>query len=428
MKVLLLTLLLSQAAQAKYEAHEWGTFTSVVDSTGVTQNGMYHEDEDLPQFVHGFGELRAEAAPPFVPSPTPAPLPPPPPRPRPPCHSKICFGQEELMSSQITQKMETPVIYFYADEKQRVNVNVRFPEGIITETFPGPIATFPTMQDPHVIGGGNTTFSVDIQGVKEGRVPFAPAGNIYGHARAVNSNIVTSGAETEKFIFYRGLGRFQPKISITSAKGALRLSGLAQARPQAAVLVHVDTNGQGQMLALDAVKTKDTVLVSAAHIRQLQDHRTTSPFIVRGEQARGKLVDELVASGLFKDEALAMVNTWENGYLKVPGLRLLYILPRTEVDQILPLNFAPAPEKLVRSFVGRMEILLDTEEYRILSQIKAEPDRFDGKSLGRFAEPILHRVRELAQKTESENSAIMNLIDRLLKEASVDFEAKTSVK
>ena len=141
-----------------------------------------------------------------------------------------------------------------------------------------------------------------------------------------------------------------------------------------------------------------------------------------------KLVDELVASGLFKDEALSMVNTWENGYLKVPGLRLLYILQRSEVDEILPLTFSPAPERLVRSFVARMEILLDTEEQRILAKIRTEQDRFQGRELGRFAEPILHRVRSLAAKTEAEGSALLNLMDLLLKQASVNFTATTSAK
>src|SRR5262249_40723637 len=34
------------------------------------------------------------------------------------------------------QRMETPVIYFYSDEKQTVDVSVDFPKGLITEWFP----------------------------------------------------------------------------------------------------------------------------------------------------------------------------------------------------------------------------------------------------------------------------------------------------
>lgn len=418
--LMLLTVLLAERGYAKFEAHEWGTFTSVVDSTGVTQNGMYHEDEALPEFVHGFGELRREVKP----------VTPPIRPPNPPCHSKICFDQAELSANQITQKMETPVIYFYSDVNQRVDINVKFPEGIITETYPGPVMTFPTMQDPHIIGNGESTFSVNILPAKVGPVPYANPENIYSHARNVASNLVSSGAELEKFIFYRGLGRFQPKISITSANGNLKIGNLnnGKVRPQMAFLIHVDEAGEGQLLSLESVKTEAEVLVSRVQLNDLKTHSIqSSPFIIKGEQARGKLIDELIKSGLFKDEAIAMINTWENGYLKVPGLRLLYILPRTEVDEVLPLTLNPLPEKLVRTFVARMEILLDTEEQRILNEIETQRDKFRPSSLGRFAEPILHRIKAVAAKTQNPDSQLLNTLDQLIKEAAVSFEAKASV-
>lgn len=60
-KLLILTMALgpSSLAQANYTAHEWGTFTSLVGSNGMTQHGLYHEDERLPDFVHQFGETRS---------------------------------------------------------------------------------------------------------------------------------------------------------------------------------------------------------------------------------------------------------------------------------------------------------------------------------------------------------------------------------
>ena len=38
-------------ASNRLVVHEWGTFTSLVGSNGQAQNGMYHEDEALPDFV-----------------------------------------------------------------------------------------------------------------------------------------------------------------------------------------------------------------------------------------------------------------------------------------------------------------------------------------------------------------------------------------
>ncbi|MGZ3670257.1 MAG: hypothetical protein ACXWR4_10155, partial [Bdellovibrionota bacterium] len=149
--ILTLALLASQPAFAKYEAHEWGTFTSLVGSNGITQNGMYHEDEPLPDFVHGFGAIQPAA---------PQPVTPPPFRPQPrPCHSKICFGDgnDFFDHNVVTQKMETPVIYFYSDQDRQVDVNVRFPQGVVTDTFPAPIATSPTTGDIRELANGNTT-------------------------------------------------------------------------------------------------------------------------------------------------------------------------------------------------------------------------------------------------------------------------------
>lgn len=414
-KLLLATLLVVQAKPsfALYEAHEWGTFTSLVGSDGKTQNGMYHEDEALPSFVHGFGELGILAiAPPDQPAP-----PPPPPERRPPCRSKGCFDEGFLESNIVTQKMETPVIYFYSDQARTVRVNVRFPEGIITETYPGPIETLPTKEGIQSIGHGDTTFLVDVLPTTTGNIPFVEPNNIYGHARAVNSNIVKSGAETEKFIFYRGMGRFQPDLSITSKNGALRL-GTQRHIPQAAFLVHVDDQGFGRMLNVsDEVFSGEEI--SAKTIRQLKNmDKSTNPLVVSGETANGMLVDALIQSGLYRDEAFAMINTWKNGYLKVPGLRLLYILPSAEVDQILPLTISPAPDQVVRSFIGRIEIMLDIEERNTLHMIMDSGTAFRVESLGRFAEPKLRRVLEVYSAQSPINAETIEVLNTLIKKAA----------
>ena len=384
--VIALVTLLTLPSHAKLEAHEWGTFTSLVGSNGITQDGMIHEDEVLPNFVHEFGELRQEVPPP----------PPFEPRPR-PCRSKICFGNDFFENNAVTQKMETPVIYFYADRAQKVSVNVRFPEGVITQTFPGPVRTSPTRTDIQRLVNGNTTFDVEVLNSKQGVFPAVDASNIYNHARLVASNAIRSGAEEEKFIFYRGIGRFQPKMSIQSKSGRLVIEADPGQIPQAAFLVHVNEKGEGQILPMKLLPSQGRQAVEPAILEAMKNHQGPSIVgAVRGEQARGMLVDALMNSGLFRDEAFAMINTWEHGYLKVPGLRLLYVLPSSEVEEILPLTMTPAPDKLVRSFVGRIEILLDTEEQLILGEILKQGESFRVESLGRFAEPILRRVREVS--------------------------------
>lgn len=420
-------------AHAKLEAHEWGTFTSLVGSNGITQNGMYHEDEALPGFVHGFGDIinapppiddPVVIRPPFPRQPDPVQ---PPPR-RPPCRSKACFEQEVFQRNVVTQKMETPVIYFYTDTAQKVDVNVKFPEGVVTETFPGPVSTSPSSRSNVVLANGNTTFSVNLTTQKgDSRIPYVDLQNIYSHARNVNSNVVVGGnGEAEKFIFYRGLGRFQPKLQITSVNGGVNFDDSEENAEIRAFLVHVNATGEARMMRIPN-RFRQLVGVSADQIALLSDHnQAAGDIILTGQDAHSALTHSLTVAGLNADEAEAMISTWEHGYLHVPGLRLLYILPRAEVDAVLPLTITPKPDALVRVFVGRIEVMLDTQEQQILKDVLAKKDDFDVNSLGRFAEPMLRRVMDVYSngKPTAEGTA---LFARLIARSAQGSEATASI-
>lgn len=90
-----------------------------------------------------------------------------------------------------------------------------------------------------------------------------------------------------------------------------------------------------------------------------------------------------------------MINTWEHGYFRVPGLRLLYILPRAEVEKILPMNITPSPTDLVRVFVGRIEVMLASDESTLVGQVITAGDLIDVEQIGRFAESKLRRAFEV---------------------------------
>jgi hypothetical protein len=230
----------------------------------------------------------------------------------------------------------------------------------------------------------------------------------------VDSNLIRSGKEQEKFLFYRGIGRFQPRIGIRSSQGSLQLSASRKDdEPQALFLVYVNEAGNSHLLDLAELKAGRPQTVSAATIRDLK-----SGSVGVDSQQRQHLIAGLVRSGLTADEAIAMVNTWERGYLTVPGLRLLYILPRQEVDEVLPLTITPAPEKLVRSFVGRIEVLLDTDEREIFARIQKENKFYQLSNLGRFAEPILRRIQEVYRAECIADPELGAVIQRLIDEAS----------
>ena len=97
--------------QKGFVAHEWGTFTSVQGSDGNLLDWRPLQSSQLPQFVYNWQNPGFNRQP-IGPAP---------------------FTKSVLIT---LQRMETPVIYFYADEKQTVDVSVDFPKGLITEWYP----------------------------------------------------------------------------------------------------------------------------------------------------------------------------------------------------------------------------------------------------------------------------------------------------
>ncbi len=336
----------------------------------------------------------------------------------------MCFGDDYFSHNVVTQKMETPVIYFYSNEPKTVEVNVAFPEGVITETFPGPVASFPRASDAPLLANGRATFRVDVLNSKVGEIPSVDSQNIYAHARNVASNIVRTGREQEKFIFYRGLGRFQPRFRILSRGEELRLEGDNTQLPKAAFLVHVSEHGETRALELgDLTQASTSRNIGSSLMRALMGRENRdNPQVLGADRTRARLIATLVESGLRQDEAVAMLDTWEHGYLRVPGLRLLYILPRDEVDAVLPLSMTPAPQRLERVFVGRIEVLLEAEEQKIVHQVRAQKEGFHVASLGRFSEPILRRVSQVSETlgyaSPQEAHELRQAFERLIQRAA----------
>lgn len=261
-EILGLILFLSTQAQAKLTVHEWGTFTSLVGSNGKAQNGMYHEDEALPDFVHNFGDSKTAKAPKapvqigllaWAPPQDPRPIPEPSPRPNPGtsgCPGRPKVPCEFLFGQTITQKMETPVVYFYSDRPQAVNFDVSFPGGIISQTYPDATDSAPKAQAGVELKNGFAHYDVRILKDSSQTVPFVAPSNIYSHARNVASDLIQVGQETEKFIFYRGLGDFNSKLSTSSQNGNLRILNRGDGQIPSIFLLYNDGAGHGDFMSL----------------------------------------------------------------------------------------------------------------------------------------------------------------------------------
>lgn len=384
----------------KFVVHEWGTFTSVMGSNGQRLGGLHHEEEKLPSFIVG-RDLLNENTEAFLPpdfGDAPAPL-------RDKCPPSkglnVCDTPEpipgyKVRPEDVTQKMETPVIYFYSDERVQSRVTVDFPQGIISQYFPAPISFSPAIGKVQALRGGRTVFDVEV--TKERLVlPKVESGNVYAPAREVSSNDIRSGNQNERFIFYRGLGDFTTNLNISSPTGdGILLQNHGQAI-SSVILLDV-TSSTGAVRSLGSLDEKATLHFNSKDLAYFR----TKQVLPRAEfetAAQNIIVEALVQSGLTQEESLAMFNTWKTSYLKSKGLRALYVLSRKETDSLLPITVSPKPTELVRTLVGRIEILHASEEQQLLIDFRAGKKPLISAD-DRFAEPKLRRLLELVDASE----------------------------
>ncbi len=385
-------------ASPRLVAHEWGTFTSMQSSLGETMDGMAHEDEPLPKFVHGRADLLT----------------------RNPC--VLTKGGLEFCPKNVTQKLETPVIYFYGDASE-VTVKVDFPRGIISQWYPGVASFAPAinaLRDGAVVGGGSMTWIGKLDpNLGDADFPAVAATDIWAPSRRVKSlpvRISGRSDEKERFIFYRGLGSFDPALRIHSVSDSeLAIRNDSRQPIPNAYLLHVEESGGfvKSLGAIGAAGSKQVLLLSG--------RLGADSFIA---QAKQEVKQGLVASGLTDDESQAMVDTWERSYFKIPGTRVLYIVPREWTDQLLPIKITPQPTELVRTLVGRVEVLTVTEEQQIMGVIKDYSARRSPytdstkvmSALGRFAEPKLRRGCQMARGSAG-SAALLASCNGLVREA-----------
>jgi hypothetical protein len=290
-------------------AHEWGTFTSIAGEDGrAVEWRPLSGPPDLPCFVNQFGSLYK--------------------------------GQVSGLV-----RMETPVLYFYSPVDISVNVDVRFHQGYISEWFPRAAVT-PQNVNPSALrrkdfSSGITWNDVNVSPADATRLPADHVDSHYYAARQTDAAPVTAGGDHEKFLFYRGVGSFEPPLTATLSKDGT----LAVANPGGAAIGDVIRfDRRGDSVAYQVHRNAPS---RTAFDRPAFDGESATPA--------DELRHILVSHGLYPKEAAAMVETWRDSWFE-PGSRLFYVAPRQAVDAILPLAITPAPGSIVRVFVGRIEL------------------------------------------------------------------------
>jgi hypothetical protein len=282
--------------------------------------------------------------------------------------------------------METPVIYFYATHETSLSVRVSFSKGLITEWYPHASRLQPStplsmaaLYEPHD-DGSITWESITVMPNLAPSFPRENAGSLYYSARETSATPLSvkgpSGDQHEKFLFYRGVSTVSVPLS-------------AKVLPSGAVQFD---NRTGQPIPALIVFERRGDKLGYHIVTSVQDQAILETPSVTGtfDSLRGDVVDILVAQGLYRDEAHAMLETWHDSRFE-EGSRLFYIVPRPYLDSLLALSITPAPAQLARVFVGRIELVTPTTEHSIETALAAH-DATTLRKYGRFLDPIFNII------------------------------------
>lgn len=372
-----------------YVAHEWGTFTSVQGADGeqIVWNPLIVSE--LPEFVYDHAKSAGKRS------------------------LRVLFAKT---AAACRQRLETPVIYFYSPRALRVDASVWFPSGRMTEWYPRATSSPLRVKD----GAAALRWS-DVEVIPRGYpsaaglesdLPLEKTGSHYYAAREAEADFVRvktpeGGIEVESLLFYRGAGDFAAPLEVT-------LPGPDESE------VHLRNAGEFALPDLFLYRADGGTLTwqklpalapGKANTANLRDGATAHGSDALAADLRGALV----RAGLFEKEAAAMVKTWESSWFAEQGTRVLYVLPRSWVDGVLPLKLDPAPKALERVMVGRAEILRPSVEKAFAAEVQrylggdkiVQQQAIDAArslGLGRFAEAALRRLM-LQQAENRELSA-----------------------
>jgi hypothetical protein len=361
--------------------HEWGTFTTVAGADGRAVEWLpLSGPADLPCFVHRFVRGGLKGLPAMAPRP---------------------LDYDAARASLVGRvRMETPVLYFYAPRPLTVDVEVAFPRGLMTEWYPAatvrqPIVTQSVLRAPHQ----STRIRWENVQLAPNATPALPRDVPTSHyyaARATDATPLVVDGQQEKFLFYRGVADFDvPLSAVALPDGRIRVNR-AGPDPLPAVVVFENRNG-----------------VMRYHVHGPLDGEATialTPAAGEFGALRRDLEGMLTNAGLFAKEAAAMIETWRDTWFE-EGTRLFYLMPASRIDAMLPLTVTSAAPRVVRVFVGRVDLVTPA----LLQSVEQAIDRRDAALLarhGRLLGPITDRL--LAIRGERAAAAIRDARDSAL--------------
>jgi hypothetical protein len=348
---------------ATYTVHEWGTFTSIAASSGDLLGGAQHDEEALGATIHR-RDVGVEGS-----------------------------GAAEVVTALVTQKLQTPVLFFHSDSALQVKLEAGFPLGLLDGWYPATAGFQPPIGGIQGLGGGSLAWTLELA---PGAEPDQPVSDntLWSALRQVDTTPVKVGGEVERFVFYRGLGSIQGPVRLQAFDdGNMKVTNVSPYTLPGAWMVWVHENG-GKMVRVDSI---------APYGHQLFSGTPKEVPIDFQNNARAILTGALEEVGLTPMEAQAAVAGAEHNFFKTYGVRLLYLAPEPWLDETFPLKLDPAPVDRVRAVVGRIELLPPASEMEVVTAVEAAFPTQDTSLLGKlgfFAEAKLRRAQKLITDPE----------------------------
>jgi hypothetical protein len=295
---------------------------------------------------------------------------------------------------------DKPILYFYSDRPLTVGVSVDFPGGSATETWPevslGSSIGWPEVHVDPTACASHTPFPGIGEGQCEDRWRWQCEATELWTYVVPDAGCLQAGATTAPLIFYSGslapgglpLAGSYCSIPLASepadpdeprASGVdLTLSNQGERPVGSVLLVYRDLAGQCYPWEECDI---DQAIVGVARVDQVRpgeevDVSFETSMFVAPEESRyieppdwllaeeATLAAEMQDAGLSRSEAEALLAGWRHTFFDLmpddnfisvplgPSLEAIYLLPRDDYDELLPIRIDPEPRTLVRVGLG----------------------------------------------------------------------------
>ena len=399
-------------AADRMTVHEWGTFTTVQNEDGEQLPGINIDDEPVPSFVYNLEPYLLG---------------------KPVLSSRYWHYRKKAVPRShphVTMRLETPVLYFYPPVGRQapieVDVRVDFRGGWLTEFYPLAEADAPGLQERRFEFGALTPETVgsltwkSVQVGTDGRGPETDEEVWLAPRRVQATPISLPNGESERYLFYRGVANLSAPLRVTRDAGSARLfvygnfDGVVNRESRTTIpqlwLVEVLEDGRTAFRTFGPVEAN----FDNRRLLTIIDSKFSGADYALDnlDKLRLAMQEQLVAAGLYSDEAVALLTTWERAYFRSPGTRVFFVVPRVWTDHFLPLSLSIDAD-IERVMMGRVELV--TPRQRNLLERLANAELSDPDWIWTLPEPQLEKllagrsIDDLSADTPADFAAYLSL-------------------